>query len=121
MVIALSLSGGKKFQNVQYVPFNPPRQRVVSNNDMIENDDMEISDNFCDNTGIRKIILLCDFVDIMKKWIELLGNRFRLSMNTETKEILEKFQKHFKHEMHALNDNESQKELGTTALHTGNR
>merc|ERR1712190_79746 len=75
---------GRKYKNVQSITFNPPKEKLESN-DMIESDEKESEEmniNFYDNTGIRKAILLCKYVEIIKKWTEIDGNNDYYSSST---------------------------------------
>eukprot|EP01084_Bolivina_argentea_P258032 434846_1 len=55
---------GNKYKNIQNVVFKSPDVKCEMN-DMIENN--ENVNNFYDNTGIRKAIFLCKYVNLMKK------------------------------------------------------
>merc|ERR1711902_189348 len=109
----------KKYKNIQNVTFSPPKEKIESN-DMIESDEKESEEmniNFYDNTGIRKAILLCKYVEIIKKWIEIDGNKSyysplsQLKMNHEYKQILANFMEYFKKEMKECNDDTLKKEV----------
>merc|ERR1712024_391212 len=109
---------GRKYKNIQNVSFNPPKEKLESN-DMIESDDKEPEEmniNFYDNTGIRKAILLCKYVEIIKKWIEIDGNKSyysssSLKMSDEHKQIFIDFMEYFKKEMNECKDDTLKKEV----------
>mmetsp|Transcript_61335 Transcript_61335/g.55331 ORF Transcript_61335/g.55331 Transcript_61335/m.55331 type:complete len:608 (-) Transcript_61335:22-1845(-) len=105
---------GKKFKNVQNVSFNPPKERIL-NNDMIEDDEdemmIETNINFYDNTGIRKAILLCKYVDLMKEWIESDGDNVNLNIGDEYKDIFTEFNGYLKSEMNECNDSSLKQEV----------
>ena len=51
---------------------------------MIENDDQdekEMNINFYDDFAMRKAVLLCKYVDIIKKWIKEENDQQTLSIN----------------------------------------
>merc|ERR1719411_1556751 len=106
---------GKKYKNIQNVTFNAPKEDI-ENNDMIETDEKESEEmniNFYDNTGIRKAILLCKYVEIIKKWIEIDGNKSSsssLKMSDEHKQIFNNFMEYFKKEMNECKEDTLKKE-----------
>ena len=94
---------GKSYKNVQCVQLdNDDEEENV--NDMIE------SKNYFDNTGIRKGILLCKYVELMMQWMES-ENGDILNVNDEYKKKFIEFMKHYQAEMKQLNDDDLQKEL----------
>jgi len=66
-----------------------------------------------DNNGIRKGILLSQFVSLIKDWIEngSDGENKALSVSAEYKSKFAKFAEHFKQEMEILKDESMEKEL----------
>eukprot|EP01083_Nonionella_stella_P143638 446826_1 len=103
---------GKKYKNVQFVSLKTPDAgNVHALNDMIEKEEKEQCDenetiNYYDNTGIRKAILLCKYVDLMKDWIQSSTHQ-----NAKYKILFEKFVKYFKYEMEQCKDNTLQREI----------
>ena len=74
--------------------------------------DNEKPDNYFDNNGIRKGILLTQFVQIIKQWIKDTNNENgSLSVSAEYKQKLTRFTTHFKEEMQQIKDAELEKEL----------
>merc|ERR1712176_1426231 len=72
--------------------------------------------NNYDNTGIRKAILLCKYVEIIKKWIEVDGNKdyyssSTLKINEQYKQIFINFMDYFKKEMNECKDDTLKKEV----------
>ena len=100
---------GKKYENKQFVNFNPPKLTVI--NDMIDDDEddedgLNDLENFYDNLGIRKGILLCKYVEILHDWIECDDEKRKMYKDYKFKV----FQNHFKREMKLCKDEELQKE-----------
>ena len=70
---------GKEYKNTQNVSFNPPKAKLINNmiehDENDENDEKEMEIDFYDNLGIRKTILLCKYVDLMRQWIKWRGKK----------------------------------------------
>merc|ERR1712154_709242 len=68
IVVSFEDVNGKKYENKQFVTFEPPK--LYAMNDMIDFDENEDENenekvNFYDNSGIRKGILLCKYVELV--------------------------------------------------------
>ena len=88
---------GKKYRSVQNVLFDA---------------DGLSTNNFYDNLGIRKAILLCKYVDVIKRWIETDGDGAdTLVVSEENRQMFRQFQTYFANEMEVLNDESLRKEL----------
>eukprot|EP01083_Nonionella_stella_P251012 866519_1 len=101
---------GKIYKNKQYVTFDSHDN--TADNDMIENDN---TDDYFDNIGIRKGILLCNYVEVLSDWIK---NEWKtnsvadvLRVNEGYKQVFKKFMCHFQKEMKHCEDEELEKEL----------
>eukprot|EP01084_Bolivina_argentea_P121927 216088_1 len=101
---------GNKFKNCQLVTFDPPQLTLINDmidiydSDDLENDSYE-NENFYDNLGIRKGILLCKYVSLMRNWIQS-TNKFKYQSI-----IFPKFLKYFNYEMKKCKDNQLEKEV----------
>ena len=72
----------------------------------------ETNDVHFDNNGIRKGILLSQFVLLIKQWIKNDGNEGKkLSVSSEFKDKFSRFMNHFKNEMKELKDESLNREL----------
>ena len=109
---------GKKYKNNQNVSFKIDivngNNDIKINNDMIENDDFEEDkvyeiESYYDNDGIRKGILLCKYVELIKNWLSA-------SDKKEYQLVFKKFLKFFEKEMKKCNDNSLQKEIRTMQI-----
>eukprot|EP01083_Nonionella_stella_P164118 542356_1 len=115
LVVTFEDRNGKKYKNEQMVTFASPK---LNKKDMIESDDEDGDQNdsddynFYDNTGIRKGILLCKYVELIKDWI---GNTHAgqgsLSVNQEYKDAFATFRRHFEKEMVKCKDDDLKKEI----------
>merc|ERR1711902_277538 len=107
IVVSFEDINGRKYENKQFVTFEPPK--LYAMNDMIdfnenedENDNEKV--NFYDNLGIRKGILLCKYVELVRNWIQ------SKNKNKYQTEAFPKFLKHFMYEMKKCKDDQLQKE-----------
>ena len=102
---------GKKFENIQNISFDAPRQKLID--DMIDNDEedeTEMEMDFYDNVGIRKAILLCKYVDLMKRFWGR-NEKGVLWISDGCKEKMTKFREYFKTEMQYIGDDSLQQEI----------
>ena len=110
IVVTFEDRNGKKYKTEQIVTLDG-NEKDKNANDMIEDDDDEEEENdFYDNTGIRKAILLCRYVDLMKKWIDGTPSG-RIKVNDKYKDLFRHFMAYFKKEMKKCDDNDMQKEV----------
>jgi len=94
---------GAIYNNVQYVTFEGEEK---NKNDMIESND------YYDNTGIRKGILLCKYAELMMEWIQNDSNTLNvLTVSEKYKNLFAQFLMHFEREMKELKDPDLQKEV----------
>eukprot|EP01084_Bolivina_argentea_P098782 177552_1 len=112
----------KEFKNEQSVTFRD--HKIVAKEekveDMIEYDKDEIiikdlSGSYYDNNGIRKGILLCKYISILKEWIEFEGKKNgklnELKVGKKYKNVFINFNNFFEKEMKICNDDALQKEI----------
>eukprot|EP01083_Nonionella_stella_P300186 1023386_1 len=110
LVVTFEDRNGKKYKNEQMVTFTSPK---LNKKDMIESDEEDGDANdysFYDNTGIRKGILLCKYVELIKDWIGGTPSG-RLNVNQAYKDAFGKCMRHFEKEMIKCKDNDLKKEI----------
>eukprot|EP01084_Bolivina_argentea_P266222 451481_1 len=100
---------GQQFKNSQFVTFDPPQ--LMSINDMIDSDEDDMdnneNENFYDNLGIRKGILLCKYVELFHCWISAATGNGSEYKN----KYFPAFLKHFEKEKKKCKDDDLQKEI----------
>ena len=120
LVVTFEDRYGKKYKNMQQVSFDARKQYTeLIGNDMIESDEKEadeITRNFYDNTGIRKAVLLCKYVGMMRNWIKkdgipTMAGYSNLIISDGSKKMFIDFIEFFKNEMMNCNDDSLQQEL----------
>jgi len=71
--------------------------------------------NFYDSIGIRKVVLLCRYIDMMRQWIKVdeksSEDPNKLMISTKWKENFKEFGEYFESEMKVIGDEQLQKEL----------
>eukprot|EP01083_Nonionella_stella_P050872 135187_1 len=92
------------------------KQCVVFKTDISDGDhsDMIEDKDFYDNTGIRKGILLCKYVELLRNWIEYekqQTNTQSLRVNDEYKTKFQNFKQYFAKQMQECDDKALEKEL----------
>jgi len=106
-VVSFEDVNGRKYENKQFVAFQSPK--LYAMNDMIDSEEEEEDENenanFYDNLGIRKGILLCKYVELIRNWIQS-ANKDKYQTT-----LFPKFLKYFKKEMKKCKDDQLQKEV----------
>ena len=93
---SISIDIEVKYEDRNGIKYENKQSVCLDNNDN-END----SNEYYDNIGIRKGILLCKYVELIRNWID----------NKNSTNNFKSFLKHFKNEMNIINDAELDKEL----------
>ena len=86
----------------------------IINNENNNDNNEDNNSNYFDNNGIRKAILLIEYVKLLQKWISFENkkqNSTELKVNKAYKQKFKEFQTHFGNEMKAINDNSLKQEL----------
>jgi len=92
---------GTKFKNEQDVLI-----KKKGGDDMIEDED-----DYFDNIGIRKAILLTRYVLLMKDWINSTNNAWKLMVDDEYQQKFKEFSVYFESEMKQIGDDTLEQEL----------
>ena len=105
---------GNKFSNKQIVEL---QDKNICNNDMIEDDNDEIEDgnDYFDNKGIRKAIMLTNYVILLKQWIKQdssKSNNKSLVVSPKWKKMFLNGVKYAEKQMKLCGDDELQQEIG---------
>ena len=121
---------GKEFSNKQNVSFNNNNNdsenenddtnannnegNISTSNNNDSNNENANNSNYFDNNGIRKALLLIDYVELLRNWIEYENNRnnySKIHVNYNFTQKFKNFIGYFSNEMNGINDDSLKQEL----------
>merc|ERR1712176_735934 len=110
---------GKKFKNQQSIDLTYNLDEDDDDNNIYYNGNHKLvqQKDFYDSIGIRKVVLLCRYIDCLRQWIKVdaksLANDSdnKLMISAKFKKKFTEFAQNFEKEMNAIQDQTLQKEL----------
>eukprot|EP01084_Bolivina_argentea_P128904 227772_1 len=101
--------------SIGFVDKNGKRNATEQVIDLTQNEEKQ--KDFYQSIGIRKAVLLCRYIDMMREWIKVDGRSVqkdrepKLIVSAELKKEFAQFAEYFEKEMHEIRDETLQKEL----------